>query len=86
MEDLDVTYAPGLTVKKSVLSKAFDEVADPNDWKGPISALIAFDNPHLQFVLIAVEFFTATEATAKAEGDKLRITAKGYRMGPAGDH
>lgn len=86
MNDIDVTYAPGCTVKKSVLSASFDAVANPEDWKAPINALIALDDPRLEFVLIAVRFFTATEPKIVAEGNALRVTAKGYRMGEAGDH
>lgn len=76
----------------AALSAAFDLVADPDDWKAPIDAVVTL--PHVMDgleVKKAVQFFTATEATISVVGlasetdITVRVQAPGYRMGPAGD-
>ena len=72
---------------------AFEKVADPNDWKGPIEAIIRGEE--IPLVAAAIEFFTATPATVAVGNMNLSeglgfipyvVTADGYRAGPAGDH
>jgi uncharacterized heparinase superfamily protein len=75
---------------------AFNQICDPNDWKGPIDAIV----PAMQFKVYAdsVEFMTGTEAVIHERdetgrrmydtaGNQLfRMTSVGYRAGPCGDH
>ncbi len=65
------------------LEAAFDLVAPAGDWKGPIDATIPRDKQEV--VGIAVAHFSGTEAEFECAGDdRVRVTAIGYRMGPAG--
>lgn len=65
------------------LEAAFSKVHPPGDWKGEIDALIKRTDQDL--VAAAIEHYTATEPTFECAGDDfLRVTAIGYRMGPAG--
>lgn len=64
------------------LDRLFGLVCDPNDWKAPINALIDPDDE--DGVEEAIIHFTATIPDFVPEGDKVRVTAEGYRMGPAG--
>lgn len=84
--DIEIEYAPGHKVKKSALSASFDWVADKNDWRAPIDAVIDPSDDRLQFLLIAVRFFTGTELKFHGVGEpgKVRVTADGYRNGPCG--
>lgn len=81
--------------RHEVLKKAFDIVANDLDWKGPIlcygtrstfTALFRMTGLTMADLVESVEFFTATAATVVEQGDEIRITAPGYRAGPAGDH
>lgn len=70
------------------LRAIFNAVADPDDWRGPIRALIPASGHGA--VDAAVEFFTATRIRV-TDGPELGtgrilIEADGYRAGPAGDH
>lgn len=66
------------------LSKAFDKVRNPDDWKAPISAWVP---RHDMFVVqAAVEFYTATEPKVTVYPDMVHVQSIGYRSGPAGDH
>ena len=85
----------GLRFPKEVLDAAFDKVKNPNDWKGPIDTVLDFEPSHdlaeeLNIIQDAVEFHTATQADLSGVPDsdrvRIRVRAKGYRMGPAGDH
>jgi hypothetical protein len=75
----------------SQLDKAFDVVKDQTDWKAPIDVILSGDTSleDLALYTAAIQFFTATEAKINY-GDYIdggfRITAPGYRAGPAGDH
>lgn len=84
-----------MNANRDLLKTAFDVVCDSRDWKGPISihAEIGLWNRlctqlgiTTALVLEAVVFFTATEATVTEQNGEIRITAPGYRSGPAGDH
>lgn len=84
-----------LNAKRTLLQTAFDVVCDSRDWKAPISIhaeiglwnrLCAQLGITTELVLESVEFFTATQATVTEQNGEIRITAPGYRMGPAGDH
>lgn len=72
----------GFTVDQ--LSTAFDQVADPADWRAPIAATIAAEDFGL--VSAAVEFYTATKVVVDRQcGEReLVVSAIGYRDGPAG--
>lgn len=63
---------------------AFALVADPDDWRKPIDAIIPTDR--LTDVIKAIHYFTAvTEATVTVQPDgRFRVKSIGYRMGPAG--
>ena len=64
------------------LKSAFEIIENPEDWRAEINALI---DPKLEDVVTqAIIHFTATVPGIKKEGDKLRVTSVGYRMGPAG--
>jgi predicted heme/steroid binding protein len=68
------------------LSDAFDRLSDPADWKAPIDAWVPGE-----LVLVAVcaiEFYTSTSPIITLDTDTMqyRLTAPGYRQGPAGDH
>lgn len=71
------------------LTAAFDMVCSADDWKAPIDAIVDVDDD-LNLIRRAVIHFTATDVQWKFAPEhgptKLRVTAKGYRMGPAGDH
>lgn len=64
------------------LAAAFDRVRHPRDWKAPIRAVIpAAQRPVVEK---AVLWFTDTEPVfepATGEGDRLLVTAPGYRVG-----
>ncbi len=64
------------------LSRAFDLVA-PQDWRGPIAAEIC---PEARAITAeAIAFYTAPQAHFSAlPNGLLRVTAIGYRSGPAG--
>ena len=62
---------------------AFQLVANKDDWRAPIDAIVPADK--LVAVLKAIAHFTATEATVSVEGNGFfRVKSVGYRMGPAG--
>ena len=76
------------------LRHAFDHVANPLDWRAPLNRIVRLKDigdgsPEFEAARIrhAVAFFTATDATIlKCEGATgwVRVTATGYRDGPAG--
>jgi hypothetical protein len=69
------------------LRNAFEQVHDPDDWKGPIRS--AYDPKELStdLVIAAVAFYTGTDCrfTLTDRGHYV-VRAAGYRRGPAGDH
>lgn len=70
------------------IEKAFDEVANPRDWKAPIKAWV--DPKDLELYREAIAFYTATTTSVvdgpRPKDGKVLIQATGYRMGPAGDY
>jgi len=68
--------------------RAFSVVKNPDDWKAPIDATLPdkTTTEDLSLYASAIRFFTATEATITYSEKGFRITAPGYRAGPAGDH
>lgn len=72
------------------LEVAFSRVENAEHWKAPIDVVILVKTPaEVADVLEAIEFYTATEGTAKfVTGDRdgeanWHITAPGYWAGPA---
>jgi hypothetical protein len=67
------------------LETAFAKVRAAHDWRGPINAIVSAED--LTVCFLAIEYFTATRATVEhLYGDTYRLTADGYRRGPAGDN
>lgn len=68
------------------LKAAFDLVANPSDWKAPISGDVKEDLKDV--VREAVIFYTATvpEFGPSSFSGYVHVKAAGYRAGPAGDH
>jgi len=64
------------------LKMAFDKVANPNDWRAPINAVI--HKRDLNRVVAAIEFYTATETKTNDLGNYVQVMSVGYRNGPAG--
>lgn len=72
------------------LHKAFDIVADPNDWRGPIDAIVPA--AEVAISVQAIGFYTGAgvrtnraDAPAGCEGGEFwRLQSVGYREGPAG--
>lgn len=70
---------------------AYNQIANPDDARGPIHALIP--QSRLGTYCDAIEFMTATKPELRLTGQRtedgqelIRVTALGYRLGPAGDH
>jgi hypothetical protein len=89
------TDLAAMNAKRAHLKVAFDIVCDARDWKAPISisaAIGLWDRLCAQLgvttedVVESIGFFTATQATVVRANGEIRITAPGYRNGPAGDH
>ena len=77
------------------LDEAFQLVQNPSDWKVPINTWVrcgnradGLDIPQLAVIAAAVEFFTGGKAKfgCDVSGADVKVTAIGYRAGPAGDH
>lgn len=68
------------------LKQAFDSVSDPQDWKGPIAAVMGGEAVNV--VVAAIQFFTATEpkVSYNPKTGQFVVESIGYRAGPAGDH
>ena len=72
------------------LNAAFKRVQNPYDWREPIDCIVyAKDQSELDVIVEAIMFYTATKATIRQVGipaysRTYRITAVGYRAGPAG--
>lgn len=65
--------------------EAFALIENPNDWRAPIDAVI--EAKDFDRCVRACEFFTSTELEKVEElhyGKFYRVTAVGYRNGPAG--
>jgi hypothetical protein len=75
---------------RAQLKTAFDNVAEVGDWKAPIDA--AVDVRYRNVTDAAIRFYTAStpqwtnDPLPELPAGNLRVRAKGYRAGPAGDH
>lgn len=67
-----------------VLKPLFDLVADKNDWKAPIRAIVPA-SADICLIREAIIFYTATVPKFKVVNDGYLVIADGYRAGPAGD-
>ena len=72
------------------MNEAFTRVQDPRDWRNPIDCVVRIDSrTELDLIVEAIDFYTATEASVRQVGSSrasrvFRVTAVGYRLGPAG--
>ena len=69
------------------LTRAFEAVQDPSDWRNPIHNRVTYRN--IDVTAKAIEYFTATRMRISDRSNRdgaVSITARGYRQGPAGDH
>lgn len=89
--DYAVTTHSGRATTQSRLKMVFELVANPADWKARINATI----PTAKLVELGVTFeeiedaiahFTGTLPFVQSVAGVTYAKAKGYRMGPAGDH
>ncbi len=68
-----------------VLCDTFEKIAS-KDWRGPIDRIV--DEAELAETMAAIEFYTATQANIEllpgSTRPQFRVTAIGYRAGPAG--
>lgn len=85
-EELELTFGHG----RAALDAAFEQVQNPNHWKDPIDRFGRWSEAERAVITDAIRFFTATEASWESQNDQpgaiWRVTADGYRAGPAGDH
>jgi len=77
----------------SAVNAAWALVAPPTHWKDAVDATVPNEALHalgatVDDLMVAVEFITATTPTVTPlpDLDSVRVTAAGYRAGPAGDH
>jgi len=72
------------------LEEAFDRVAPASSWRDRIdSVVVAATLDDRRLLDFAVRFYTATVPTFRPLNERegiFRVTADGYRAGPAGDH
>ena len=70
----------------SDLEAAFKAVSNPQDWKGPIAAIV--NGEVVSLTVTAIEFYTATTPSISLNTKTMQyiIESEGYRAGPAGDH
>ncbi len=68
------------------LRKAFDSIADADDWKNPIAAIMPGE--YVSIAVASIVFYTATvpKISLDVKTMKYLVTSDGYRAGPAGDH
>jgi hypothetical protein len=82
-------------VQQNVLKAVFDEIANPNDWRQPINAVVTIHRTsgiHLGLYTDAITYFTGTvpsifiveDWTKECDFAKFRIVSEGYLLGPAG--
>lgn len=83
------------TARHQLLEVAFNQIANPSDWRSPIHATVEVhesDQIGLGLYLEAVQYFTGTEPSAyivdgfnpETRVARYRIVSEGYRLGPAG--
>lgn len=87
------SYLEAVLAREPKLQEAFNRVQNRTDWKAPIDWTGCLDNKQATLTIEAVSHYTATPARIRylTEPGKsglalVRITAAGYRAGPAGDH
>lgn len=83
----DKTRMLNLDAYRELMRTAFDQICDPEDWKGPIDCIVPCGvvNVYVQ----AIQFMTATTPTSERCADatgnpSFRLQSVGYRAGPAG--
>ena len=71
---------------RDALAHAFDRLCDPADWKAPIDTWVPGEL--VRIAVCAIELYTSTTPIITLDTDTMRyrLTAPGYRQGPAGDH
>jgi len=77
----------GMLLEKAILKGAFDVVADKEDWRAPIDAVVDPSTCEYDADVIAhaIAFFTGTIAEFFAQPcGEYSVRAIGYRGGPAG--
>jgi nitroimidazol reductase NimA-like FMN-containing flavoprotein (pyridoxamine 5'-phosphate oxidase superfamily) len=73
-----------LNAKHDRMQAAWAIVAPKHDWKAPVFAHVAASEERVAEICDAVEYMTATKATARQLRDGTwSIEADGYRRGPA---
>lgn len=69
-----------------LLRSAFNQICDPDDWRGPIDCLVP--RVGASIYVEAIRFMTATDPTCeyvvKDGMQYARLKSIGYRAGPAG--
>lgn len=74
-----------LSPEQARLEPWFNKVSSSNDWKSPIKAFCKVED--MNITAEAIAFYTSTVASFESVGHGwLKVTADGYRRGPAGDH
>jgi hypothetical protein len=70
------------------IEKYWNMVKPVGDWKGPIDKVIPgeLSREEKKKIENAIWYYTATEVWFEKVKGGTRVTADGYRMGPAGDH
>jgi len=68
------------------MNAAFKRVQNPDDWRAPIDSMIRVNCfAEVDLICDAIEFYTATTPQVfQLTNNTVRITAAGYRAGPAG--
>ena len=83
-DDLVNEFASEAAKHQAEMQAAFSKVSPKGDWKAPISAIFHGELDDVKIVCEAIEYMTATKATARPIGlGSYHVTADGYRRGPA---
>ena len=75
-------------ITQATLNSAFNLVSGP-DWRDPIDKQVSTSDlitagVSLEDIKVAISCYTGTSASSEAAPFGWRVTAVGYRMGPAG--
>jgi hypothetical protein len=68
---------------RSRLAEVFNDIVNPEDWKGPITASVKIKD--VDVTISAIRFFTATSPIVRYGFRNATVNSEGYRQGPAGD-
>lgn len=80
-----VLHRDGVVWTQDELLTAFNNVSDPEDWRGPIDANVDPKTDNVPLLVQAVIHFTACSPTlAELPDGTWQLQADGYRCGPAG--